>query len=183
MLAIIGIWAALLGQAISSTGDASKADSPIDPVSQAYAQVQADLVVLAKAQADVRALADATSRAKSAADALAADKQALTAAIDQAANPVPVVPVVPKVVSLVVISSDNCKPCKLLEPILLKLIDEGVQISITKDVADAVTWKAKVTPSLIMLVDGKEVSRSDGSLTEPQIRDWYAKTVAWSKKK
>jgi len=93
------------------------------------------------------------------------------------------VPPVAKIVSLVVISSDNCKPCKVLEPILDKLVAEGIPIVVTKDAADAARWKATVTPSLIMCVDGKEVSRSDGSQSESTIRDWYNATVKWSQKK
>jgi len=181
MLAIIGIWAALLGQAISSTGDASKADSPPDPVAQAYAQVQADLVVLAKAQADVRALADATSRAKAAADALAADKQTLATAIDQAANPVPVVPPVKHAVEVLCLSSDTCLPCKEFEPVLLAMQSEGIPVKISKDVTDAVRYAIKTTPTYIMLVDGTEVSRA-GILKEDQLRGWYADTVTWAAK-
>lgn len=150
------------------------------PVDTAFAKIQQDLASLSKAQADVAALSLATSRLKAASDALAASKAALIKALDDAANNVPAP--ASKVVSVVVVSSDNCVPCKTLEPILVKLQGEGIPVTITKDAADAAKWKAVITPTLIMCVDGIEVSRSNGSQSEAALRTWISETRKWSQK-
>ena len=149
------------------------------PVDVAFQKVQADLVNLSKAQSDVAALSTATARLKIAVDALAASKATLLKALDDAANNVPAP--VSKVVSMVVVSSDNCVPCKTLEPILVKLQGEGIPVTITKDAADVIKWKAVITPTLIMCVDGIEVSRSNGSQPEAALRTWITATKAWAK--
>ncbi len=149
------------------------------PVEIAMRSVTADLANVVEAKAAVAALSQAQAKLKTAQDALAASRLALTAALDAAASGV-VVPA--RVVSLVCISSATCASCITLEPILVRLRGEGVVITITRDPADAIKWGAKVTPTLVMLVDGAEVSRSNGTQPEAAIREWVQKTIQWSKK-
>jgi thioredoxin-like negative regulator of GroEL len=43
-------------------------------------------------------------------------------------------------------------------------------------------WQIKGTPTFVMLVDAKEVSRSIGALDVGQLRGWYKATQDWSRK-
>ena len=130
---------------------------------------------LSAAQAIVTQL---TPIAGSLATQIQADQAAIAALINvPGPNPTPG-PVVPQV-SLLVLSSDSCAPCKLIQPILDKLVGAGLPIAVSKSDADATKYAIKATPTFVMLSGTKEVSRSVGTLDEAQIRDWIAKTQTW----
>ena len=180
--AILGSWLALC--CVFAAQAVNGAEPGPDAVATAFAAVQADVSKLVEAKAAVAALAKAQADLVAAQANLAKSRAALLAAIDAAASDTPIVPPVAKTVSLLVVSNTaTCPPCRVLAPILDKLIDEGIPIVVLQDdLATTQKWSVKVTPTIIMLVDSAEVSRSAGSQPEKALRYWYQKTLVWSKK-
>ena len=169
-----------------------RAAGSLTPIQQAIAKLAADAslyestsgsLAAAKSAADAAAGAFLALQqsASNAAAAVQADTLALQALIGPVPTPNPTPgPVVPTV-SVLVLSSDACAPCKILEPIIAKLAGEGLPVSVSKTDADATKYALKATPTFVMLVGGKEVSRNVGTLDEAQIRDWLIQTQAWVK--
>ena len=186
----------LIGSGVSASPAASNPDTALsgvpsispDPISTAFLKVQADLTALAAAQADVARLAQAQEKARVAAKSLADDQAALNQAIQAAANPPPT-PVVPPaathVIEVLEIGATSCGPCNAMDAILKTLVAEGMSIKrINTDQNPALVdrWQIKGTPTFVMLVDAKEVSRSIGALDIGQLRGWYKATQDWSRK-
>ena len=99
-------------------------------------------------------------------------------------TPIPTPPLPPaQRVTMVEISTANCAPCIQMKPAIDTLVASGVPIT-TLDAADAEAAKYKVAgcPCLIMLVDGAEVTRSVGFLTQDHIQTWYQATKDWAAK-
>lgn len=71
-------------------------------------------------------------------------------------------------------TASYCQPCKMLAMNLegadLGVPIEVVDIEVHRDVAEQ--YLIRSVPTLVLLEDDKEVSRSVGLKTEEQIRDW-----------
>lgn len=71
-------------------------------------------------------------------------------------------------------TASYCQPCKMLAMNLegadLGVPIEVVDIEVHQDVAEQ--YLIRSVPTLVLLEDDKEVSRSVGLKTEEQIRDW-----------
>ena len=176
--------------AVPAAPTVQTAGTALTPLQQAIAKLAADATLYestsgslaaAKSAADAAAgaLLALQASASNAAAAVQADTLALAQLIGPVPNPTPG-PIVPSV-SLLVLSSDACAPCKILEPILAQLAVEGLPVSVSKTDADATRYALKATPTFVMLLGTKEVSRNVGTLDEAQIRDWLIQTQAWAK--
>ena len=86
---------------------------------------------------------------------------------------------------LVEIGATSCGPCNAMDAILKTLVAEGMpikRINTDQNAALVDRWQIKGTPTFVMLVDAKEVSRSIGALDVGQLRGWYKATQDWSRK-
>ncbi len=137
-----------------------------------------DSQVLADASLRVAALQSATVDLAAAQAAIVADQKKLAAMLDALIHPPQ--PIVPDSttarVEVLVISSPTCAPCKLMEPDLLALVAEGQRFRVidqTSDEAKRLGFAA--TPTLIALVDGRDVQRVQGRVSREELRKWYEK--------
>lgn len=167
------------------------AGAELSPIQQAVANLataaasyEATSGSLAVAQAQLQtATATVATLSKSASASAAAVAQAqadLAALIGPTPQPAPV-----GTVSLLAVTSPaTCAPCKVLQPVLDALVRAGKPIT-TLDGGDPLAttkWKVISVPTLIMRVDGTEVSRYSGPLSQASITDWLDATAKWSKK-
>lgn len=75
-------------------------------------------------------------------------------------------------------SATWCGPCQAVAPIVKKLEREGQSIrTVDIDQDQALTQKYNVNamPTFVLVVDGREVERHVGGMTEQQLRGWLAK--------
>lgn len=91
----------------------------------------------------------------------------------------PVVVPVTKTVKVVVYGSDGCAPCKAMIPVIDALKKAGKDITYTLD-AKGVDITA--TPTIILSVGGKEVSRAVGYLGVDSMTKWITETEVWANK-
>ena len=71
-----------------------------------------------------------------------------------------------------------CQPCKQMEPLIAKFVSENLNINYEKiDVSDefdpAVEYGVRGVPTFIALVDGKEVARHNGVVTEEKLLNLF----------
>ena len=157
-----------------------------NPLAEAVARLAADSIAyqdtagsLSAAQAAVAALAPkATALSQQIVSDMAEIAKLVNVVVPPNPQPSPPVPVGPQV-SLLVLSSDACQPCKILEPIVARLATEGLPVAVSKSEADAAKYAIKATPTFVVLVDGKEQARNVGILDEAQIRDWIVRIKEW----
>ena len=146
---------------------------------------------LAAAQSSASALAVSTSAARTQIDVTQA---ALLAAINGGA-PVPPGPVPPPTppsatVEIVEASGTACPACNALDTVLADLQASGVKISRVNVDADPVafaTYHPAYLPTMVMLVNGKEINRWPKQASDEvykwdkaMLKDWAARTQAWA---
>jgi thioredoxin-like negative regulator of GroEL len=83
---------------------------------------------------------------------------------------------------MIELASSTCQPCNAFDPILLELQKEGFPITRIDTDKTKTNYTVKATPSFVMLMDGKEVGRVEGSLSKIKITEWYNAVLIWSKK-
>lgn len=70
-------------------------------------------------------------------------------------------------------SSENCPPCRSMQPIVQQLSDEGMpiqHIDVDKDPATANSFQVRETPTFIVIARGKEVARHRGATDAQTLR-------------
>ena len=70
-----------------------------------------------------------------------------------------------------------CGPCKMLHPVLEKFAKENDdlrvgQVDVDELVVEAVTYKVKVIPTLILFEDGIEIKRAVGYMDDTQLKNF-----------
>ena len=169
----------------------------------AIAACESDKAAVATAQANI-ATAEATlaavqkqiTAAQAASDAgqvkLSTDATALMALLAQLypigpvpPTPSPPVPTPPvSGVKLLEVGLTTCGPCNSMDATIALLVAAKYDVSridCDKDPTAANLWKPAAYPTLIMLVDGTEVTRTTGTLSFTEIQTWIDATVAWAK--
>lgn len=151
----------------------------VDPL-QALTQAVVDTDALVKS-ASV-ALADALPKQAAAHKAFTDELTRRGILLPTPVDPTPIVPTpVGPVTSIVVVTSpQSCPPCAQLAPVLAGLQSSIPITAIDAGSPGAAQWKAVAIPTIVMLVNGKEVSRSVGFLDAAALTDWYQKTAAWA---
>ena len=134
------------------------------------------------AQLDSDRLAVATAQAK--ADLSAANLEAVFHRL----YPVPIkpqpVPIVAHKLEIIMVGGEGCAPCIKMRPILAALQLEGVAVvEVSAESLSGQGWHVTATPTFITVLDGKELVRAVGSLTQAQLRTWWANTQAWVARK
>ena len=72
---------------------------------------------------------------------------------------------------ILVFKMPNCAPCKMLEPVISKF--ENVTIVNTmEDIEKSMQYGVRKAPTVIHLIDGKEVGRFTGLKTEEEIKQF-----------
>lgn len=124
----------------------------------------------------------AQERRKASFDALQTELKRRGFVVDPTPTPTPIVPTpVGPVTSIVVVTSpQSCPPCAQLAPVLTVLQSTIPIQTIDAGSPGAAQWKPTAIPTIVMLVNGKEASRSVGFLDAAAISDWYQKTAAWA---
>ena len=171
----------------------------LTPIQQCLARLTADLTAyeatagslttaqaqLAAIQATVAGLVQSTSAAQ---QAVAQDQQALAALTGPVVPPVnPPAPTGPQISVLAITATGNwCPACTALKPTLDAMKAKGEPISIL-DPADAAAakWNAPSVPTVLMLLDQKEVcrwvpSQADPHMSVAQMQDWISKSRLWA---
>lgn len=76
-----------------------------------------------------------------------------------------------------------CGPCQQMAPLVARLEREGLpvrKVDIDKESALADKFGVSTIPTFVLVVDGKEVERHSGAMTETQLRQLIAKVPATS---
>ncbi len=161
-----------------------KTSGTVDPVQVATDAVKLDAVNLSKSNQDKVAaqklLDKADADIKTNGDKLAADRLTLNALLDDIAQnkPAPI----PKVVQLIEIASTTCDPCNKMQPIVDQLAKNGANVRRLNTDKENCPYAHSVTPTWIMLVDGKEVARAEGMYDLKRLQDWWDAMTAWTNK-
>ena len=155
-------------------------------VAQAQAQTTAAQTALASVQTQI---ASAQTAAVQAQAKLTQDAATLAAVLGKL-YPITVTPPTPPVnppgppvdppkptdaVVLLEVSRTDCGACNLMDPVLEKLKAGGYVVSrvdCDKDSTAADKWKPERYPTFIMLLDGKENSRTTGMQTYDNLKSW-----------
>jgi thioredoxin 2 len=75
-----------------------------------------------------------------------------------------------------------CGPCKAMAPTFAKVAEQSDSILFAKvntEKAQRVSSEATIRsiPTLILFYGGKEITRTSGALSEPQLKQWIAQSV------
>lgn len=75
-----------------------------------------------------------------------------------------------------------CSPCKAMAPTFAKVAEQSDSILFAKvntEKAQRVSSEASIRsiPTLILFYGGKEITRTTGALSEPQLKQWVAQSV------
>lgn len=83
------------------------------------------------------------------------------------------------------VHSDACKPCKTMEPAVVKLVLEGEAVMVFKVAtqAELVDNGCKVVPTTLLYRQGKEIERREGVVTEGDLRAWLKSVSEKSRRK
>jgi len=156
----------------------------IDTVTATMDAIKLDASNLTKANNDKNAaqklLDQANADIKTYSDKLATDRVNLNKLLDDINNNKPAPK--QKVIELVEIASSTCDPCNKMQPIVDELSKNGVNIRRLNTDKETCPYAHSVTPTWIMLVDGKEVSRAEGMYDKKRLQAWWEEMVIWAKK-
>jgi len=78
-----------------------------------------------------------------------------------------------------------CGPCKILKPIFTQVAKELPSIkfftvNVEEHAALAKTYNVRAMPTIIILSDGKEVSRASGLMNKTTMNNWIAKHTKYT---
>ncbi|MFV1966007.1 MAG: trypsin-like peptidase domain-containing protein [Pirellulaceae bacterium] len=74
-------------------------------------------------------------------------------------------------------ASDRCEPCRLMEPTVKRLVDEGYpvhKINVDRDPETASRFRVSGVPCFVMLRDGREVDRVVGATSHSRLQQMFA---------
>ena len=113
---------------------------------------------------------------------LVSDRATLNQLLDDLSDPNPKPLPVVRVVQLVEIASSSCPPCNQFQPTFDKMVKSGINMRrIDADKEKNPFSQVNSTPSWIMTVGGKEVSKLEGYLGKDKLTEWYNQTLNWAK--
>ena len=152
-------------------------------VAQAQAQTTAAQTALTSVQTQIATAQTAAVQAQANLTKHAGDLAAALAKLYPITVTPPTPPVNPPVdppkptdaVVLLEVSRTDCGACNLMDPVLEKLKAGGYVVSrvdCDKDSTAADKWKPERYPTFIMLLDGKENSRTTGMQTYDNLKSW-----------
>jgi hypothetical protein len=147
--------------------------STISPLDDATAAIKDDVAKVSSlnknATALKAALLQATEDLKTFNDKLATDRKTLNDLLDGVNLP----PVIQKVVQIVEITTPHCPYCDT-DAEIASYVKSGINI------VKGTQFTTTGTPTYVCTVDGKEINRTIGKLTEAQLLIWYNATVKWA---
>ena len=80
--------------------------------------------------------------------------------------------------------ADWCGPCKMIAPVIAELATEyegkATILKVDVDQANDVAWEYNITsiPTIVMLVNGKEVDRKIWAMSKEQYSEWLDENIA-----
>ncbi|MGH2398115.1 MAG: thioredoxin family protein [bacterium] len=83
----------------------------------------------------------------------------------------------------------NCRPCGVFEPRLLRVAMEyrgrvpAYRVDVDRDPVVARRFNVLSLPTVLVIMDGKEVDRLDGVITEPELRNAFERAAGEAEKR
>lgn len=72
---------------------------------------------------------------------------------------------------VLVFKMPNCAPCKMLEPVILEF-ENVIVLDTMKEMEKSMQYGVRKAPTVIHLIDGKEIGRFTGFRTKEEIKEF-----------